>query len=109
LNRRSGGRLEQTIKTGLRLWSNGGEDPVFCDAKGLKPGRGDGKTLLPKLVVRNALLGELVGKTDGGAFEVGSKKEGDLGKGQLYLSMNDKSGFYGDNIGSITVIVSFLE
>ena len=42
-------------------------------------------------------------------FMLGTSHEGDIGKGRLYLSINDKPGYFDDNVGSLFVIVSFLE
>ena len=87
-------------------WSNGGDTPVYCDASGIKPDKGDGTKLLPELLYRNAVLGELIAKTDDGVFAIGRKKEIKSSRGRLYLSMNDKPEAFDDNLGSIKVTVT---
>jgi hypothetical protein len=61
------------------------------------------------LIVPRGALAALVGKTNKGAFPVGTSYEGAAGSGRLYLSMNDLSGYFNDNEGSLTVTVSVLE
>ena len=75
----------------------------WCDGEGKGPWTG--------MVVPDAPLASLVGKTDKGTFYVGNYIEGKMGSGRLYLSMNDKPGTYddGSNSGSLNVTVSFLD
>ena len=61
------------------------------------------------LVLPSANLSSLIGRTSQGVFFVGNLYEGVPGDGRLYLAINDKSGYYSDNIGSLTVVVSFVE
>jgi len=61
-----------------------------------------------KLIVPSGNLAALVGKTDRGSFVVGNYKEGILGTGRLYLSINDKPGTFEDNSGSLFVTVEVL-
>lgn len=60
-----------------------------------------------QLIVPAGDLSALVGKTNHGTFVVGNYYTG-TGSGTLYLSINDKEGYYDDNSGSLTVIVEFL-
>ena len=61
------------------------------------------------LLVPNANLSALVGKTDKEAFFVGNYYEGKMGTGRLYLSINDKPGYFDDNVGSLVVVSRFLK
>lgn len=61
------------------------------------------------LIVPRGALAALVGKTNSGTFPIGTFYEGTAGSGRLYLSINDKSGYFNDNAGSITVTISVLE
>jgi hypothetical protein len=61
------------------------------------------------LIVPRGALAELVGKTNSGAFPVGTSYEGSPGSGRLYLSINDLAGYFNDNAGSITVTISVSE
>ena len=61
------------------------------------------------LIVPNGALAALVGKTNGGTFPVGTFYEGGSDSGRLYLSMNDLSGYFDDNAGSITVTVTLFQ
>jgi hypothetical protein len=70
---------------------------------------GEGKGPYPHLTVPDAPLAALVGKTDTGSFYVGNLLEGNMGKGRLYLGLNDKADFYDDNSGALNVTVSFVE
>lgn len=58
------------------------------------------------LIVPNAPLSSLVGKTNGGTFYVGNQYQGKPGNGKLYLGINDKNGRYDDNDGMLTVTVT---
>lgn len=94
----TGNQISINYVTGT--WSNGGKPPLFSS--------GEGVGTWPGLIVPNARLGSLVAKTDRGTFRVGKKFQGYAGSGRLYLSMNDTTDF-ADNIGSITVLITFLE
>lgn len=61
------------------------------------------------LIVPNATLGALVGRTNKGTFFVGTFFEGAAGSGRLYLSMNDLFGYFDDNTGSLTITVTVLQ
>ena len=81
-------------------WSNGGDDPLFADGRGANS--------WPDLLVPGAPIRSLVGKTSSGTFLIGNLREGNLGQGRLYLSINDVPNNYGDNIGSLTVIITIV-
>lgn len=60
------------------------------------------------LIVPSSYLCALVGKVGNNRFHVGNSYVGKLGKGRLYLSMNDTNdqpGTYEDNGGALTVMV----
>jgi hypothetical protein len=59
-------------------WSNGGDEPLFADGRGANS--------WPGLLVPNAPIRSLVGKTSSSTFFVGNLREGVLGQGRLYLS-----------------------
>lgn len=82
-------------------WSSCGEVPLYSD------GRGAGSW--NRLLVPSAPFRSLVGKTDKGSFFVGNLREGNLGQGRLYLSINDVPPYYDDNIGSLTVKITVSE
>ena len=83
-------------------WSNTNErGNVWASAEGI--GIWDG------LIVPTAPFLSLVGKTDNGTFQVGSRFEGKMGKGRLRLSMNDLPQHFDDNEGSLIVNITVLE
>ena len=62
-----------------------------------------------RLIVPSGELASLVGKTDSGVFSVGTFYEGRAGSGRLFLSMNDISGYFNDNSGSLTVTINISD
>lgn len=60
-------------------WSNGGDQPLFADGRGANSWNG--------LIVPDAPLRSLVGKTSNRTFFVGNLYEGSIGQGKLYLSI----------------------
>jgi hypothetical protein len=97
------------IKYESGTWSNDGAESHFCDGEGFIPESQDFRDLLPKLLVPNAPLGALVGRTSGEPFFVGNTYEDRPGQGRLYLSINDKPDSFYDNAGSIRIAVSVLD
>jgi len=61
------------------------------------------------LIVPSADLSSLVGKTNKGTFFVGNFYDEYAGSGRLYLSINDISGEFNDNSGSITILLNISE
>jgi len=90
-------------------WSNDGAESHFCDGEGFIPESQDFRDVLPKLIVPNAPLGALVGRTNGDPFFVGNTYEERPGDGHLYLSINDKPDSFDDNAGSLRIVVSVLD
>jgi hypothetical protein len=88
-------------------WSNGGKKPGFCDGRGFDYANEDYKDLMSRLVAPNRALASLVAKVDEEIIFVGNSYEGKLGKGNLYLSINDRPGYFEDNEGALIVTVSF--
>jgi hypothetical protein len=76
----------------------------FNDGNGRRPFAGQ-----RLLVVPEADLASLVGKTYDGAFFVGNSYEGRPGSGRLYLGVNDIPGEYSDNNGVLYVSVTLSE
>jgi hypothetical protein len=97
------------IKYQSGTWSNDGVESHFCDGEGFIPDSQDFRVLLPKLLVPNAPLGALVGRTGGAPFFVGNTYEDRPGEGHLYLCINDKPDSFDDNSGSIRIEVSVLD
>gem|GEM_PF-1949372 len=97
------------IKYESGTWSNDGAESHFCDGEGFIPESQDFRDLLPKLLVPNAPLGALVGRTNGEPFFVGNTYEGRPGEGHLFLSINDKSDSFSDNAGSIRIAIRVLD
>src|SRR5215475_3417807 len=97
------------IKYESGTWSNDGTDQHFCDGEGFIPEAQDFRDVIPKLLVSNAPLGSLVGKTNGEPFFVGNSYEGRPGAGHLFLSINDKPDSFDDNSGSVRIVVAFVE
>lgn len=80
-------------------WSNSnGSGNIFND--------GWGSGSWPGVIVPNAPFRSLVGKVGSTTFLVGNEYDGRPGNGTLYLSMNDKEGFYDDNVGALYVQVT---
>ena len=90
-------------------WSNDGAESHFCDGEGFIPESQDFRDVLPKLLVPNAPLGALVGRTNGEPFFVGNTYEDRPGEGRLYLSINDKADSFDDNSGSLRIVVTVLD
>ena len=97
------------IKYESGTWSNDGAESHFCDGEGFIPESQDFRDVLPKLLVPNAPLGALVGRTNGDPFFVGNTYEERPGDGHLYLSINDKPDSFDDNAGSLRIVVSVLD
>jgi hypothetical protein len=97
------------IKYESGTWSNDGAESHFCDGEGFIPESQDFRDVLPKLIVPNAPLGALVGRTNGDPFFVGNTYEDRPGDGHLYLSINDKPDSFDDNAGSLRIVVSVLD
>lgn len=90
-------------------WSNDGAELHFCDGEGFIPEGKDFREVIPKLLVTNAPLGALVGRTNGEPFFVGNTYEDRPGEGRLYLSINEKPDSFEDNVGSVRIAVSVLD
>ena len=97
------------IKYESGTWSNDGAESHFCDGEGFIPEGKDFRDVIPKLLVTNAPLGALVGRTNGEPFFVGNTYEDRPGEGRLYLSMNEKADSFDDNAGSVRIEVSLLD
>ena len=97
------------IKYESGTWSNDGAESHFCDGEGFIPEGKDFRDVIPKLLVTNAPLGALVGRTNGEPFFVGNTYEDRPGEGRLYLSMNEKADSFDDNAGSVRIEVSVLD
>ena len=97
------------IKYESGMWSNDGAESNFCDGEGFIPEGKDFRDVIPKLLVTNAPLGALIGRTNGEPFFVGNTYEDRPGEGRLYLSMNEKPDSFGDNAGSVRIAVSILD
>jgi hypothetical protein len=97
------------IKYESGTWSNDGAESHFCDGEGFIPESQDFRDVLPKLLVPNAPLGALVGRTGGEPFFVGNTYEDRPGDGHLYLSINDRPDSFGDNAGSLRIVVTVLD
>ena len=97
------------IKYESGTWSNDGADQHFCDGEGFIPEAQDFRDVIPKLLVTNAPLGSLVGKTTGEPFFVGNSYEGRPGAGHLFLSINEKPDSFDDNSGSVRIVVILLD
>lgn len=83
-------------------WSNDG-GAHSCDGEGFIPESNDFRDLIPKLILSNAPLGSLIGKTNGAPFFVGNTYEDRPGEGRLFLSINDKADSLDDNTGSLRI------
>ena len=97
------------IKYESGTWSNDGAESHFTDGEGFIPESQDFRDVLPKLLVPNAPLGALVGRTNGDPFFVGNSYEARPGDGHLYLSINDRPDSFDDNAGSLRIVVSVLD
>ena len=97
------------IKYESGTWSNDGVESHFCDGEGFIPESQDFRDVMPKLLVTNAPLGALIGRTSGEPFFVGNTYEDRPGDGRLYLCINDKSDSFDDNAGSLRIAVSVLD
>jgi len=97
------------IKYESGTWSNDGAESHFCDGEGFIPEGKDFREVMPKLLVQNAPLGALVGRTNGEPFFVGNTYEDRQGEGRLYLSINEKPDSFDDNAGSLRIVVSVLD
>ena len=97
------------IKYESGTWSNDGAESHFCDGEGFIPEGKDFRDVIPKLLVTNAPLGALVGRTNGEPFFVGNTYEDRPGEGRLYLSMNEKADSFDDNAGSVRIEISVLD
>ena len=97
------------IKYESGTWSNDGAESHFCDGEGFIPESQDFRDVIPKLLVPNAPLGALVGRTNRDPFFVGNTYEERPGDGHLYLSINDKADSFDDNAGSLRIVVSVLD
>ncbi len=90
------------IKYESGQWSNGGKNALWGNGEGTEGS-------YPGTIVPGAPLRSLVGKTNEGSFFVGNSKEGHLGHGRLYLSINDTPKTFGDNVGFLVVNVTIME
>ena len=97
------------IKYESGTWSNDGAESHFCDGEGFIPEMKDFRDVIPKLLLTNAPLGALIGRTNGEPFFVGNTYENRPGDGRLYLSINDKPDSFDDNAGSLRIVVSVLD
>ena len=97
------------IKYESGTWSNDGAESHFCDGEGFIPEGKDFRDVIPKLLVTNAPLGALVGRTNGEPFFIGNTYEDRPGEGRLYLSMNEKADSFDGNAGSVRIEVSVLD
>jgi hypothetical protein len=97
------------IKYESGTWSNDGAESHFCDGEGFIPEMKDFRDVIPKLLVTNAPLGALIGRTNGEPFFVGNTYENRPGDGRLYLSINDMPDSFDDNAGSLRIVVSVLD
>lgn len=97
------------IKYESGTWSNDGAESHFCDGEGFIPEGKDFRDVIPRLLVQNAPLGALVGRTNAEPFFVGNTYEDRPGEGRLYLSINDKPDSFDDNAGSLRIVVSVLD
>jgi len=83
-------------------WSNDAGAHT-CDGEGFIPESNDFRDLIPKLILPNAPLGALIGKTNGAPFFVGNTYEDRSGEGHLFLSINDRPDSLDDNTGSLRI------
>jgi hypothetical protein len=97
------------IKYESGTWSNDGAESHFCDGEGFIPEGKDFRDVIPKLLVPNAPLGALIGRTNGEPFFVGNTYEDRPGDGHLYLSINDNPESFDDNAGSLRIVVTVLD
>jgi hypothetical protein len=97
------------IKYESGTWSNDGVESHFCDGEGFIPESQDFRDVLPNLLVPNAPLGAMVGRTSGEPFFVGNTYEDRPGDGHLYLSINDRPDSFDNNAGSLRVVVTVLD
>lgn len=97
------------IKYESGTWSNDGAASHFCDGEGFIPESQDFRDVMPKLLVTNAPLGALIGRTNGEPFFVGNTYEDRPGEARLYLCINDKPDSFDDNAGSLRIAVSVLD
>ncbi|MEK6405338.1 MAG: hypothetical protein AABN34_00100 [Acidobacteriota bacterium] len=97
------------IKYESGTWSNDGAESHFCDGEGFIPESQDFRDVMPKLLVTNAPLGALIGRTNGEPFFVGNTYEDRPGEGHLYLCINDMPDSFDDNAGSLRIAVSVLD
>lgn len=97
------------VKYESGTWSNDGAESHFCDGEGFIPEGKDFRDVIPKLLVQNAPLGALIGRTSGEPFFVGNTYEDRPGEGRLYLSINEKPDSFDDNAGSVRIVVSVLD
>ena len=97
------------IKYESGKWSHDGAESHFCDGEGFIPEAQDFRDVIPKLLLTNAPLGALVGKTGGDPFFVGNSYEDRPGAGHLYLSINDNPNSFDDNAGSLRIVVTVLD
>lgn len=87
-----------TIRYVAGTWTNGGDIPVWADAKG--------SGSWSNVIVPGAPFRSLVGKTNEGGFYVGDYHEIKNAHGHLFLSINDVADKFSDNQGSITVSIT---
>jgi hypothetical protein len=97
------------IKYESGTWSNDGAAQHFCDGEGFIPEAQDFRDVIPKLLLTNAPLGSLVGKTNGEPFFVGNLYEGRPGAGHLFLSIDDKPDSFDDNSGFVRIVIILLD
>lgn len=90
-------------------WSNDGAESHFCDGEGFIPEGKDFRDVIPKLLVTNAPLGALVGRTSGEPFFVGNTYEDRPAEGRLYLSINEKPDSFDDNVGSVRIAINVFD
>ncbi len=91
---------EITIRASGR-WTNHNDPPFWHDADGT----GD---TYPGTVIESANLSSLIGKVGRFNFFVGQNYAGNSpSSGKLYLGMNDVPGHYSDNLGQLTVQISY--
>lgn len=84
------------------MWRNAPGAPL-CDGEG-KVGYEDTK----KLILPSGNLSALIGKVGNKIFFVGNFYDGKPGDGELYLSLNDKEGYFYDNSGALYMNISMI-
>lgn len=85
---------------GKGTWTNGGSSPRYVDANGFVGYQHKGS------INEYMNFASLLGRVSGKIFSIGAYFEGKLPRGgELYLSMNDVSGKFMDNVGAINIVI----